>query len=110
MLTDTHKKVIEAMQTMQGENTSYAIGKIAHLSPSHTTQKLNMLANYGIVKVNNGSKRLYRLSGAFEKDMFTTYAKDISEMLYAIMDDDEELTPEGILSALQMTIDIIGVE
>tara|TARA_Y100000310_G_C20678011_1_gene814209 strand:- start:1337 stop:1669 length:333 start_codon:yes stop_codon:yes gene_type:complete len=110
MLSDTHKRVIEAMQSMNGENTAYAIGKVANLSPSHATQKLNMLANYGIVKVNNGSKKLYTLSEVFEKDMFTTYAKDISEMLYAIMDNDEDLTPEGILSALQMTIDIIGVE
>lgn len=110
MLSDTHKRVIEAMQSMTGKNTAYAVGKVAHLSPSHTATKLNQLENYGIVKMSNGKKKLYSLSEVFEKDMFTIYAKDISEMLYAIMENDEDLTPEGILSALQMTIDIIGVE
>jgi len=111
MLTEPHKAVIVAMQTMKSGNTAYAIGKVAHLSPSHAASKLNMLVNYGVVKVNNGgSKRLYTLSEAFEKDMLTTYAEDISEMLYAIMDNNEDLTPEGILSALQLAIETINVE
>lgn len=80
------------------------------LKNNQIENSLNALTKHGLVKMNNGDGvKRYSISSAATSGMITTYAENIANLIYEMMEMDGDLDNEALVQILEIVLNTIEI-